>query len=104
METADLDSLIGRTVRLSGHFPQPVQLDDLRRKDGGVELRVVTPQGDLDRTLLRDDELDQIEVVEERAALVPGDDFFDFVEAHRIELAYAHDPNFAVSMSGVRGL
>ena len=35
---------------------------------------------------------------------MPGDDFFDFIEAHRIELAYAHDPNFAVSMSGVRGL
>ncbi|GIK77426.1 MAG: helicase [Actinomycetes bacterium] len=104
METTDLDSLIGRTIRLAGHFPQPVQLDDLRRKDGGVELRVITPQGDLDRTLLRDDELDQIEIVDEHAELVPADDFFDFVEAHRIALAYAHDPNFAVSMSGVRGL
>ncbi|HET7590170.1 MAG TPA: helicase-related protein [Solirubrobacterales bacterium] len=104
MNQIDLDTLVGRRIRLAGHFPQPVQLDDLRRKDGGVELRVVTPQGDLDRTLLRDDELDQIEVVEERVELVDGDDFFDFVEAHRIELAYAHDPNFAVSMSGVRGL
>ena len=26
------------------------------------------------------------------------------MEAHRITLAYAHDPNFAVSLSGVRGL
>lgn len=104
MAQIDLDALIGRTIRLAGHFPQPVQLDDLRRKDGGIELRVITPQGDLDRTLLRDDELDQIELVEERAELVPGEDFFDFVEARRIELAYAHDPNFAVSMSGVRGL
>ena len=33
-----------------------------------------------------------------------GGDFFDFMEAHRIALAYAHDPNFAVSLSGVRGL
>lgn len=104
MDQIDLDMLVGRRIRLAGHFPQPVQLDDLRRKDGGVELRVVTPQGDLDRTLLRDDELDQIELVEEQVELVDGDDFFDFVEAHRIELAYAHDPNFAVSMSGVRGL
>jgi SNF2 family DNA or RNA helicase len=104
VEPSELESLVGRTIRLPGHFPRPVQLDDLRQKDGGVELRVVTAQGDLDRTLLRNDELDQIEIVEERAELVDGDDFFDFVEAHRIELAYAHDPNFAVSMSGVRGL
>lgn len=104
MESAQLDELIGRKIRLPGHFPQPVQLDDLRRKDGGIELRVITAGGELDRTLLRDDELDQIELVEERARLVSGDEFFDLVEAHRIALAYAHDPNFAVSMSGVRGL
>lgn len=42
-----------------------MQIDDLQRKDRGVELRVVTPQGDLDRT--RDDGFDQIEVIDEKA-------------------------------------
>ena len=31
-------------------------------------------------------------------------DLFRWVEGHRIKLSFAHDPLFAVSMSGVRGL
>ena len=43
-----------------------------------------------------------------RPTRAPGsstaNELFDLVESQRIELAYAHDPNFAVSLSGVRGL
>jgi hypothetical protein len=42
VEASQLDDLVGRKIRVPGHFPQSVQPDDLRRKDGGVELRVIT--------------------------------------------------------------
>jgi hypothetical protein len=73
---------------------------------GAYLLRVRTDAGTLEETTLTDEDLDGglLEPVEERAPLVAGGDFFDFMEAHRIALAYAHDPNFAVSLSGVRGL
>ena len=100
--------LIGKRVRLAGHFAGVVRLEGVEHHhaDGAYWLRVRTDRGDLDETLLTEDELSDgtLTVVDEHPELVSGDDFFDFVEAHRIELAYAHDPNFAVSMSGVRGL
>ncbi|MFS8524525.1 MAG: DEAD/DEAH box helicase, partial [Limnochordales bacterium] len=40
----------------------------------------------------------------EKQALVSPHDMFLWVESQRIRLAYAHDPLFAVSLSGVRGL
>jgi hypothetical protein len=39
-----------------------------------------------------------------RAPTTDPQSLFRWVEAHRIQLAYAHDPLFAVSLSGVRGL
>lgn len=50
-------------------------------------------EADLDNGLL--------ETEDESALMVAGGNFFDFMEAHRITLAFAHDPNFAVSLSGV---
>lgn len=62
----------------------------------------ITPTGELDRPLLRDDEFDQIELVEERATVALGDDS-GLVEEHGVELAYAHS-NFAGSMAASAGL
>jgi superfamily II DNA or RNA helicase len=106
MTTAVAD-LIGKRVRVPGHFAGVVRLEAADPLgDDFFELRVRTAAGGLDETQLARADLENgaIELVDEQPALVPGDDFFDFVEAHRIELAFAHDPNFAVSMSGVRGL
>ncbi len=60
----------------------------------------------LDETLVTDDDLagDLIELIDEQPELVSANDFFDVIEARRIQHAFAHDPNFAVSLSGVRGL
>jgi len=102
-----VDDLIGKRVRVPGHFAGVVRLEAADPLgDDFFELRVRTAAGGLDETQLARADLENgaIELVDEQPALVPGDDFFDFVEAHRIELAFAHDPNFAVSMSGVRGL
>ncbi|MBA3421744.1 MAG: DUF3883 domain-containing protein [Thermoleophilaceae bacterium] len=105
--TAAVTDLIGKRVRVPGHFAGIVRLEAADPLgDDFFELRVRTTAGGLDETQLARADLENgaIELVDEQPALVPGDDFFDFVEAHRIELAFAHDPNFAVSMSGVRGL
>jgi superfamily II DNA or RNA helicase len=96
--------LVGSTIRLPGHFTGPVQLEDVREMPGAVQLRVRTPAGSLEETLLSDAELASIEVAEAAAELVDADAFFDLIEAHRIDLAYSHDPMFAVSLCGVRGL
>ncbi len=98
--------LIGKRIRLPGHFAGVVRLEGAERLDGAYQLRVRTESGTLDETLITDEDLagEAIEPVDERPSLVDANDFFDFTEARRIELAYAHDPNFAVSLSGVRGL
>ncbi len=104
MDGTSLDELIGRRLRLPGHFVGEVKLEGVRSLNGAVEIRVRTAAGVLDETILADEEVAAIEVLDEGPQPVDASDFFDFIEAHRIELAYAHDPNFAVSMSGVRGL
>jgi len=104
MDSAALDDLIGRRIRLPGHFVEDVKLEDVRTLDGAVEIRVRTASGSLDETILTEDQLGSIEQIEQDQQLVDAGSFFDFVEAHRIQLAYAHDPNFAVSMTGIRGL
>jgi superfamily II DNA or RNA helicase len=102
-----MQELIGRRVRLAGHFAGTVRLEAAERlEDSAFKLRVRTDAGLPDETVVTDDELDAgiMEPLAEQSQLVPGDELFDFVEARRIELAYAHDPTFAVSLSGIRGL
>jgi hypothetical protein len=91
---AALEEMIGLAVRLPGHFVEPVRLEGVRQMNDAVELRVRTASGTLDETILTEDQLDSIEPVEEGQRLVDSGEFFDFIEAHRIQLAYAHDPNF----------
>jgi SNF2 family DNA or RNA helicase len=99
--------LIGRRVRLAGHFAGAVLLEDAESlEDGAFKLRVRTAAGQLDETFVTEEDVlaGVVAPVDERSELVAGADLFDFVEARRIELAYAHDPTFAVSLSGIRGL
>ena len=101
-----LPDLIGKRVRLPGHFAGIVRLEGVERLDGLYSLRVRTDAGALDETYLSESDLDDgaVELVDDRPPIVAADDFSDFIEAHRIAHAFAHDPNFAISMSGVRGL
>ncbi|HEY7952311.1 MAG TPA: DEAD/DEAH box helicase, partial [Solirubrobacteraceae bacterium] len=103
----NVEELIGRRVHLAGHFAGAVRLEAAECLEGSAfKLRVRTDAGLLDETVLTEDDLAAgvLEPLDEQAHLVPGDQLFDFVEARRIELAYAHDPTFAVSLSGIRGL
>src|SRR5664279_4920121 len=90
-----MEELIGRRVRLAGHFAGAVLLEDAEPLgDGAFKLRVRTAAGQLDETFLTEGDLlaGVVEPLDERYELVPGADLFDFVEARRIQLAYAHDP------------
>ncbi len=75
--------LVGKRVRLPGHFPGVVRLEGAERLDGAYRLRVRTEAELLDETLVTDDDLadDLVELVDERAALVPAADLFDLTEA-----------------------
>ena len=102
-DAASLTSLIGRRVLLRGQFVGPVTLDGVEDLGSTVSLRVRLPDGALRETVLDIEELNDgssFEVLGEAMNLVDGDELFDLVEAQRIEHAYAHDPNFAVSHVG----
>jgi superfamily II DNA or RNA helicase len=91
---------------LPGHFAHPVRVDAVEEIGPGVYLlKVRHSSGRPDETQVTSDELESA-LAEQGPAAVPADarDLFRWVEGHRIKLSFAHDPLFAVSMSGVRGL
>jgi SNF2 family DNA or RNA helicase len=103
---------IGQRIFLPGHFDVPVVLEDARALgndgSGGYECRVRLPDGSLDEAV--------ISAAEARALLatsatpqstiqpVDAERLRLLIESTRIRLAYAHDRQFAVSLSGIRTL
>lgn len=100
--------LVGRTVRLAGQFTRPVTVEGIRLLGGGALLQVRTAEGRLEEVVLSEEELEQLAATlppEPRAArCVPAQDLFLLLESWRIRLAYAYDPYFAVSLSGIQPL
>lgn len=101
------EEAVGRRLSLSGYFAAPVTIEAAEAVgDEIVFLRVRTGQGSLDEVPV------PTSVVEEglrssreaTTELVDSDDLFLLTESTRIRLAYAFDPFFAVSMSGVDAL
>ena len=69
-------------------------------------LEVVLEDGRYLRKQLRPAQLEKVEVVQDdkackRVRVERAEDFFFFIEAHRIRLAYQFDPQLAVSVSQV---
>ncbi|MGQ9563912.1 MAG: helicase-related protein [Thermogutta sp.] len=103
----DRDFPIGQRIDLPGHFAEPVVLESVRPLGRGCECRVRLPDGTLEEVVLSEDETLRLSTHEGRAAainLVKADDLQLLVESARIRLAYAHDKQFAVSLSGIRTL
>lgn len=108
-----LSMQIGRQIYLPGHFDVPVLLEDIRALgvDGsaGYECRVRLPDGTLEETVISAAEAATL-FGENRLAACPATKPVDaerlrlLIESARIRLAYAHDPQFAVSLSGIRTL
>ena len=85
----------------------PAEVKTFEPRAGYYRLEVVLDDGHRTfRSLsITDDQLAQIEVLEPGGAQLSGgisaEDFYYFIEAHRIRLAYQFDPQLAVSVSQV---
>jgi superfamily II DNA or RNA helicase len=102
------DFPIGQQVRLPGHFGEPVVLEAVRRIGDGYECRVRLLNGNPDEAVLSSEEA--VALTGQKAAATAQVQPADaekvrlLVESARIRLAYAHDRQFAVSLSGIRTL
>jgi superfamily II DNA or RNA helicase len=99
---------LGQRIALPGHFLEPVTLEGVRFIGSGYECRVRLGDGTPDEAILSLEEAAALagQVVISRAAIHPADaeKLRLLVESARIRLAYAHDRQFAVSLSGIRTL
>jgi superfamily II DNA or RNA helicase len=98
--------LIGKRISIPGQFNGVVTVEDASLVEDIVLLRVRTQQGDLKDAYIGTAEAEEIASAQNQFSEVPVDanQFFLFVESARIKLAFAYDPHFAVSLSGVRPL
>ena len=112
MATHPLSAAVGRQVSLPGHFDTPVTLEAARPLGAGgangFECRIRLPDGSLEETILSPAEAAALAGAEpEEATTVRTVDpakLHLLVESTRIRLAFSHDRQFAVSLSGIRTL
>jgi hypothetical protein len=99
---------IGQRVTLPWHFLEPVTLESVRFIGSGYECRVRLPDGTPDEAILSQEEGAALagQTVITPTLIQPADaeKLRLLVESARIRLAYAHDRQFAVSLSGIRTL
>ncbi len=99
---------IGRRILLPGHFPDPVVLESVRSLGAGFECRVRLADGTLDEAILSAEEahraFGRARELPCRVSSADAERVRLLVESARIRLAYAHDRQFAVSLSGIRTL
>jgi len=99
---------IGQQVSLPGHFDMPVVLEAARPLAKGFECRVRLPDGTLEEAVISPEEAATLAgatpTADARIPLANADQLRLLVESARIRLAYAHDRQFAVSLSGIRTL
>ncbi|HQK75794.1 MAG TPA: DEAD/DEAH box helicase, partial [Candidatus Hydrogenedentes bacterium] len=99
---------LGQRISLPGHFPEPVVLESVRSLGSGYECRVRLSDGTPDEAIRSEQEAQALfGQSEERASRVTTNDPERtrlLIESARIRLAYAHDRQFAVSLSGIRTL
>ena len=93
---------------MPGHFLGQVTLEAVRWIGGGYECRVRLADGTPDEAILSEEEAAALvgQVVAAPKLIQPADaeKLRLLIESARIRLAYAHDRQFAVSLSGIRTL
>jgi superfamily II DNA or RNA helicase len=107
MSDGGLTLPVGHSISLPGHFDAPVVLEEARQLGIGFECRVRLPDGTLEEVVISSDEaaaLAAMNASPQTLKLVDPTDLQLLVESARIRLAYAHDRQFAVSLSGIRTL
>ena len=100
------EQALNRRISLPAYFAAPVLVEEATAEGDLCFLRVRTQAGRLEEVMVEAQELEAALAVasESPAAIVPPDDFFLLIESTRIRLAYAFDPHFAVSLSGIEPL
>jgi superfamily II DNA or RNA helicase len=98
--------LIGKRISIPGQFTGSVTVESLTVVDDTVLLQVRTQEGELREAILGSSDIAEILAHQQQtsAATVDANSFFLFIESARIKTAFAYDPHFAVSLSGVRPL
>lgn len=108
MPDSSINFPIGEQVTLPGHFDVPVTLEAVRSLGSSFEFRVRLPDGTLDEAVLTAEEASAVAgavfPAGDKIRLANAEQLRLLVESARIRLAYAHDPHFAVSLSGIRTL
>ncbi len=112
MNEGRLAKLIGQRISLPGHFDNPVMLEDARLlgsdDSAGYECRVRLPDGSLQEPVISAEEMTAVlgQGLGETKPEMPVDaeKLRLLIESARVRLAYAHDQQFAVSLSGIRTL
>jgi len=99
---------IGQQVSLPGHFDLPVVLEAARPLGKGYECRVRLADGTLEEAVITPEEATALmgaaPAPDAKVPLANAEHLRLLIESARIRLAYAHDRQFAVSMSGIRTL
>jgi len=109
-ETPDrTKALIGQKIMLESHFPHPVLVEAVKPLGKLLALQVRADDGTIKETFLTAEEAEGlvktlVSTPQQVAQLAPAQDLRLLIESHRIALAYAYDPLFAVSLSGIRSL
>lgn len=94
-----------RRVLLPNYFVGSVIIEQLAAEGDLLFVTVRTEAGDLQQVTLSEAELrTALASALDEPKVVQPNDFFLLVESARIRLAYAYDPHFAVSLSGVEAL
>jgi len=112
MSSSLLTSQIGERIFLRGHFDVPVVLEDTRPLGShdwaGYACRVRLSDGSLQEAVISAEEVAAVlgtGYSEAKAGTpVDAEKLRLFIESARVRLAYAHDQQFAVSLSGIRTL
>jgi len=97
---------LNRRIALPAYFAAPVLVEEAMAEGDLYFLRVRTQTGQLEEITVESQELEiaLAAALEGTVTMVPAEDFFLLIESARIRLAYAFDPYFAVSLSGIAPL
>jgi SNF2 family DNA or RNA helicase len=100
------ESALHRHILLPSDFSGPVLVEACVPEGELFLLRVRTADGRVEEVTVEREELEAAlaRAEETHVGLVAASDLFMLIESSRIRLAYAYDPYFAVSLSGVEAL
>lgn len=101
-----IKQIIGKRISIPEQFTGSVTVESAKVLEDTWLLKIRNQQGELHDAYLSIVEAEEILASYEQVSAAPVDanQFFLFIESARIKTAFAYDPHFAVSLSGVRPL